>query len=110
MAGISTPALAALGRIGDASANAAIMAVFGDSTASEDVRGAAAVALARIARATGNAGADVVGAIQAAIAGDGGAKYLGALGRACGILPIDMKTRTALLNTLRAKIAIDGDS
>lgn len=106
---VRTPALIALGRIGDASANAAIMAVFGDTTASEDVRGQAAIALARIARASGSVGADVVAAIQAAIAGDGSGEYLGALGRACGILPIDLKTRTQLLNTLRAKITVDND-
>ncbi|MAG33180.1 MAG: hypothetical protein CL908_20065 [Deltaproteobacteria bacterium] len=104
---VRTPALMALGRIGDASATQSILAVFKDGTASEAVRGHAAVALARIARTQGNASADIVSAIQSAIQGEGGAPYWRMLGSACGILPVDLKTRTALLNALRARITVD---
>ncbi|MEE2713583.1 MAG: hypothetical protein VX913_12485, partial [Planctomycetota bacterium] len=101
------PALRALGRIADASSAGAIMAVFSDGSAAEAVRGHAAVALASIARASGSASADLVNGIHAAIAGGGGDDYLYALGRACGILPVDLATRTKLLNTLRSKINVD---
>jgi len=104
---VRTPALRALGRIADASSAGAIMAVFSDGSAAEAVRGHAAVALASIARASGSASADLVNGIHAAIAGGGGDDYLHALGRACGILPVDLATRTKLLNTLRSKINVD---
>lgn len=107
---VRNPALMALGRIGDASATAAIMAVFSDGTAAEAVRGNAAIALARIARSSGSASADLVNAIHGAIAGDGSNDYLRMLGRACGILPVDLATRTKLLNALRSKITVDTET
>ncbi|NRA95991.1 MAG: response regulator [Planctomycetes bacterium] len=108
---VRTPALRALGRIADPSASNAIMAVFMDGTASETVRGHAAVALASIARASGGqASADLVTALHGAIVGGGGADYLDQLGRACGMLPVDSATRTKLLNALRSKINVDTET
>ncbi len=104
---VRVPAIHALGNIADASTSGAIMAAFADGSASEAVRGAAAVALARIARAGGAASADLVQAIHGAIQGEGSDEYMHALGRACGILPVDLQTRTQLLNALRGKITVD---
>lgn len=104
---VRTPAIQALGRIADISSAPALLEVFGDASASEAVRGNAAVALARIARAAGSVPAEIAAAMTAAVAGAGGREYIEMLGQACGILPLDPAARAQLLATLRPKIRVD---
>lgn len=104
---VRTPALMALGRIGDPASMAPIMSLFGDTTATEKVRGHAAVALAKIARSSGSASTELLTALGTAIAGDGSQEYLDLLGEACGIVPADANSRLALLNALRTRIRVD---
>lgn len=101
------PAMMALGNIGDASASSALLEVFTDSAASSAMRGEAAVAIAKIARATGSLSQDARDAIGTAIKGDGEPEFWTSLGRALGIAPLAANERHDLLSALRSRIKVD---
>jgi HEAT repeat protein len=105
---VRVPALRALGRLGDASTIEPVLECFSNATAADEVRGGAAIALARICSATAGPRDDVITAIHEAVKTDGGtAEFYNMLGTACGILPVDVGTRVELLNALRSRIVVD---
>lgn len=106
---VRIPAMAALGAVADPSAGTALLRVLRDGTASEDARGAAAIALARISAAAGMMDATFTEALEAAIQGEGGKAFYDALGTAVGIAPYSTADRVRLARALRARITVDND-
>jgi CheY-like chemotaxis protein len=104
---VRVPAMVALGRIGDASAEAGMIAVLRDTTASEAARGGAAMALARIARATGAMNADFGAALRDAATAGGSPEYLSMLSQAVGLLNVAPQTRLGVMRFGRAGAAVD---
>jgi len=104
---VRTPALDALGAVGDAAALAPVLDVFRDATASESVRGHAAFSLARISRANGTIAPEARDMLESAILGEGGDDYMRMLGKAAGIAPLEPAQRAELLGSLRSRITID---
>ena len=110
---IRVPAVMALGASGDSSASDLIGGILGDGSQSDALRGAAAVALAKLANAGGTASNSVVSMIQDTLKGGGSSELMQHLSKAAGLLPVDGGTRFDLLKELRSRITIgstgDGD-
>jgi HEAT repeat protein len=104
---VRLPAIQALGVIANAASVPGLLAVFGDGTATEEVRGQAAVALGRCARAAGSVSPEIRTALSEAITGEGGYAYMMDLGRAIGTAPFSAAERAQLLTVLRARIKVD---
>lgn len=104
---VRIPAMEALGRIGDPKCLPALLETFQDAASSEEVRGHAAVALARVSRAQGSTSQAHKAALKEAIRGEGGDAYMRMLGKAVGIAPMGDAERVELLQALRDRIRID---
>ena len=104
---VRLPALRALRVIADPASIPALLATFQDEGASEDIRGAAALALGAASRSAGQVSGEVADVLKAAVAGEGGYAYMLDLGRAIGIAPFSTAERTALLKALRERIKVD---
>jgi HEAT repeat protein len=104
---VRIPAMEALARIGDPAAMAPLLEVFLDSTASEPVRGNAALALAHVSASSGTPAPEFLGALAEAIKGEGSLDYMLMLGKAVGVAPIGASERIALLNALRPRVHVD---
>jgi HEAT repeat protein len=103
---VRIPALQALGLIGDPAGLAPAFAVLQDRTASDAVRGEAAVAVARISRSAGSASPEIAAVIaEAATGGSPGLQAMAA--RAAGLLPADAAARVALLGGMRPRVHVD---
>ena len=104
---VRTPAIMTLGKLAAASAEAALMDVFRDATATETVRGEAAKALARISRAAGKVNAEFGGALREAATAGGSPEFMMMLGEAAGLLPLAPQTRLGAMRMGRPKAMID---
>jgi HEAT repeat protein len=104
---VRTPAIIALGKLADASAEGALLEVFRDATATETVRGEAAKALARISRAAGKVNPEFGAALREAGMAGGSPEYVMMLGEATGLLPLAPQTRLGAMRMGRAKAMID---
>lgn len=103
---VRIPAMKTLGNIGNAAASSALLAIFSDGTASEAARGAALIAAARIARASGKPCADTNAAITGSLGSSTGA-LRASVATAAGIAPVDADLRLQWLNALRSTIVVN---
>ena len=103
---VRMPAIAALGTIASADSADGLLEVVKDGGASDEIRGSALIALARVARASGKVPADVAGALRGMMEGASPALQ-GHMATAIGIMPLAPQTRAGLMLMLRPRVAVD---
>jgi HEAT repeat protein len=101
------PAIRALGRIGDASANAGLLALVKDASVPEALRADGLVSLARIARTSGGTSPETMAALREAYSSQGSPEFMKSVSRAVGIAPMSLKECVEILMQGRAKATVD---
>lgn len=103
---VRLPAIGALGAIANPASADALLEVINDGGASDEIRGNAMIALARVARASGKVPPETAGALRSA-AEKASAALQGHMATAIGIMPLAPQTRSGLMMFLRDRVNVD---